>query len=232
MEDDEPKPEELPKPQDLVERALRAKLEVRQQLADVARRHGAVEANLRQLERQERATSRADRAMAVGKRVREEEEGEAQARKSPRGGPGRRGEREVDEDEQDEGAALPEVVEPEEATKEANGADATSGEAATPVASKANDDTDAPSGDQPKTAESETAKDEDSEMTGVREGRSSDAEPSPAKGLKSVQVPPEGGRAARQERPSPRVSPAMHALRGATWGCATCLMPTGRDGVR
>lgn len=231
MDEQVPKMEELPKPQELVERALRAKLEVRQQLSEAGRRHGEVEANLRQLERQERATSRADRAMAIGKRVREEEQEGAQARKASRGGPGRREEREIDEDEQDEAAenvAGGTVAEPEGSTKDAIAIDAAPGEAAPAEAAPgevapseaalapSNDHPEAtvPPEEQPEAAESMPPKEDvDMKCDGIdasappksMSGDGSERQEQ-ENGAKHLTLLSERGSSVRSERPSPRVS--------------------------
>lgn len=87
-------------PHEIVERALRAKLEAKQQLSDASKRHSEVEKTLQHIERQEKANSRSETAMAVGKRVREGMDGPSATGKSPRLR-SKRGEQEMEEDEDD-----------------------------------------------------------------------------------------------------------------------------------
>ncbi|KAL1521721.1 hypothetical protein AB1Y20_021376 [Prymnesium parvum] len=121
-------------PQAVVERTLRAKLEAKQQLNAANQRYREVEKVLQQIERQGRTNSRAETAMAVGKRVREEIEAGAPSPKKTRNRDGRRGEQEADDEEEepandDKGVGNGESARADEAAG-ANGVEAADGEAA------------------------------------------------------------------------------------------------------
>ena len=96
--DDEAQPtKELPKLQYILERALRAKLEARQQLSEATKRHTEVDKNLMHIERQERTNARAETMITASKRARNEVEASAPSPKSARNSR-RRGAEEDDEE--------------------------------------------------------------------------------------------------------------------------------------
>ena len=104
-----PPPSGLPTPQALMERALRAKLQLKQQLKTCHQRCKESDAAFRALRRQEQTVRRADQSLAIGKRVREEVDQQSQSAQNRR----RRSRDEGGDMEEDRGAeAVAETDEP------------------------------------------------------------------------------------------------------------------------